>query len=599
MIFTMKKRPRRLSTYKEVEIIKKKDVFIKNIQAASKQIISDLVIKNITIVDVFQNSTFISDVAICNGYIVGIGEYKGKTEIDGTGKYICPGLIDGHAHIESSLLTPKEYYKAALLHGITSMIVDPHEIANVLGIKGINLMMDLSENLPLDFYFMLPSCVPSTPFENSGAILNNLDLKPLYDNKRVLGLAEVMDSPSVINCSEHMICKLYDAVENNSIIDGHGAGFDIDKINSYAAASIKTDHECHTYEELIERVRRGMYVLIREGTVAKNLNELVKGASIHNSRRLCLCTDDKHIDDLLKNGSIDNSIKMCIRDGLRPETAIQMATLNTAECYGLKTKGAIAPGYIADFIILDSLVTFKSSSVYTTGKLGVQENKLIHNSSVDVTEINIEPTINIPKLTKESFNISLENKTQLNVIEIIPNNLETNHLKINISALNLDKSFIPSIDEDLLKIAVIERHHNLGNIGLGVVKGLKLKSGAIATTVAHDSHNLIVCGTNDTDMILACNEIKRLGGGIVVVKNGLVLASLSLEIAGLITNRSADEVINDLVKLHAAIDKIAPSINFNPFLTLSFLSLPVIPDIKITDKGLFNVKTFEFINIAE
>ena len=577
----------------------KKDVFIKNIQAAFKQIISDLVIKNITIVDVFQNSTFISDVAICNGYIVGIGEYKGKTEIDGTGKYICPGLIDGHAHIESSLLTPKEYYKAALLHGITSMIVDPHEIANVLGIKGINLMMDLSENLPLDFYFMLPSCVPSTPFENSGAILNNLDLKPLYDNKRVLGLAEVMDSPSVINCSEHMICKLYDAVENNSIIDGHGAGFDIDKINSYAAASIKTDHECHTYEELIERVRRGMYVLIREGTVAKNLNELVKGASIHNSRRLCLCTDDKHIDDLLKNGSIDNSIKMCIRDGLRPETAIQMATLNTAECYGLKTKGVIAPGYIADFIILDTLVTFKISSVYKNGKLVVQDNKLITNSSVEVTEINIEPTINIPKLTKESFNISLENKTQLNVIEIIPNNLETNHLKINTSALNLDKSFIPSIDEDSLKIAVIERHHNLGNIGLGVVKGLKLKSGAIATTVAHDSHNLIVCGTNDTDMILACNEIKRLGGGIVVVKNGLVLASLSLEIAGLITNRSADEVINDLVKLHAAIDKIAPSINFNPFLTLSFLSLPVIPDIKITDKGLLNVKTFEFINIDE
>ena len=230
----------------------KKEIFIKNIQAASKQLISDLVIKNITVVDVFQNSTFISDVAICGEYIVGIGEYTGKTEIDGTGKYICPGLIDGHAHIESSLLTPKEYYKAALLHGITSMIVDPHEIANVLGIKGINLMMDLSENLPLDFYFMLPSCVPSTPFENSGAILNSLDLKPLYASKKVLGLAEVMDSPSVINCSQHMIDKLYDAVKNNSIIDGHGAGFDIDKINSYTAAYIKTDHECATYDQLLE-----------------------------------------------------------------------------------------------------------------------------------------------------------------------------------------------------------------------------------------------------------------------------------------------------------------------------------------------------------
>ena len=479
------------------------------------------------------------------------------------------------------------------------MIVDPHEIANVLGIKGINLMMDLSENLPLDFYFMLPSCVPSTPFENSGAILNSLDLKPLYASKKVLGLAEVMDSPSVINCSQHMIDKLYDAVKNNSIIDGHGAGFDIDKINSYTAAYIKTDHECHTYEELIERVRRGMYVLIREGTVAKNLNELVKGASIHNSRRLCLCTDDKHIDDLLRNGSIDNSIKMCIRDGLRPETAIQMATLNTAECYGLKTKGAIAPGYIADFIILDSLSTFKISSVYKNGMLVVQDNKLVANIAEEVMDINIESTINIPDLTEKNFNISLENKTQLNIMEIIPNNLETNHLKIDISSLNLDKTFIPSIDKDLLKIAVIERHHNLGNVGLGIVKGLKLKSGAIATTVAHDSHNLIVCGTNDADMILACNEIKRLGGGIVVVENGTVLASLKLEIAGLITNRKAHEVIDDLAKLHAAIDKIAPSLNFNPFLTLSFLSLPVIPDIKITDKGLFNVKTFEFINIAE
>ena len=275
---------------------------------------------------------------------------------------------------------------------------------------------------------------------------------------------------------------------------------------------------------------------------------------------------------------------MCIREGLHPETAIQMATLNTAECYGLKTKGAIAPGYIADFIILDSLSTFKISSVYKNGVLVVQDNKLVVNIAEEVMDINIESTINIP---------------DLNIMEIIPNNLETNHLKIDISSLNLDKTFIPSIDKDLLKIAVIERHHNLGNVGLGIVKGLKLKSGAIATTVAHDSHNLIVCGTNDADMILACNEIKRLGGGIVVVENGTVLASLKLEIAGLITNRKAHEVIDDLAKLHAAIDKIAPSLNFNPFLTLSFLSLPVIPDIKITDKGLFNFKTFEFINIAE
>ena len=576
-----------------------KKIYIKNIKAATKQTICDLVIKNITVVDVFQNSTFISDVAISNGYIVGLGEYSGVTEIDGKGKYICPGLIDGHAHIESSLLTPKEYYKAALLHGITPMVVDPHEIANVLGTDGINLMMDLSENIPFDFYFMLPSCVPATPFENSGAILNSSDLKPFYNNKKVLGLAEVMDSPSVINCSDDMIDKLYDAYISNSVIDGHGAGFDIDKINGYATAYIKTDHECHSYNELIERVRRGMYVLIREGTVAKNLKELVKGVSIHNSRRLCLCTDDKHIDDLLKEGSIDNSIKMCIREGLHPETAIQMGTLNTAECYGLKTKGAIAPGYIADFLILDSLNDFKISSVYKNGKLVVKDNELVNISDYEKTNVDIKPTINIPNITKESFNISIDNKSLLNVIEIIPNNLETNHIKIPTSSLDMDSKFNSSTEKDLLKIAVIERHNNTGNVGLGIVKGLQLTSGAIATTVAHDSHNLIVCGTNDEDMIVACNKIKELGGGIIVVKDGKVLASLKLEIAGLITNRSAGEVIDDLAKLHGAIEKIAPNISFNPFLTLSFLSLPVIPDIKITDKGIFNVKTFSFIDIAE
>ena len=574
----------------------KKDVFIKNIQAASKQIISDLVIKNITIVDVFQNSTFISDVAICNGYIVGIGEYKGKTEIDGTGKYICPGLIDGHAHIESSLLTPKEYYKAALLHGITSMIVDPHEIANVLGIKGINLMMDLSENLPLDFYFMLPSCVPSTPFENSGAILNNLDLKPLYDNKRVLGLAEVMDSPSVINCSEHMICKLYDAVENNSIIDGHGAGFDIDKINSYAAASIKTDHECHTYEELIERVRRGMYVLIREGTVAKNLKELIKVASIKNSRRLCFCTDDRHIDDLILNGSIDSSIRYAIKAGLNPETAIQMASLNSAECYKLNDLGAIAPGYKADFIILNNLENFQIQSVYKDGQL-VADNGILVKNNIPTPKIKTTNSLNIKDLLKDKLDITLYNKSIINVIKVIPNKLETIHLREPISSPS--NKFIADIEKDLLKVAVIERHKGTGNVGVGIINGMELKSGAIATTIAHDSHNLIVVGTNDSDMLFATEKLKEIGGGIIVVEDGKVLSSIKLEIGGLITDRPINSIMNDLEELHNSIKKVAPTINFNPFLTLSFLSLPVIPDIKITDKGIFDVKKFDFIDIAQ
>ena len=575
-----------------------KETYIKNIKASSKQIPCDLVIKNITVIDVFQNSTFVSDVAIQGKYIIGLGKYSGLNEIDGTGKYICPGLIDGHAHIESSLLTPREYYKTALLHGITSIIVDPHEIANVLGVEGINLMINLSKNIPLDFYFMLPSCVPATPFENSGAILNSSDLKPLYNNEKVLGLAEIMDIQSVINCESDMINKLYDAYKNNVIIDGHGAGFDIDKLNTYATSYIKTDHECHTYDELIERVRRGMYVHIREGTVAKNLKELIKGVSIHNSRKLCLCTDDKHIDDLLKQGSIDNSIRLCIKNGLNPEISIQMATLNPAECYGLKTKGAIAPGYIADFLILDSLHNFKISSVYKNGFLVVKNNSLI-NKTDDYFEINVKTTINIPNLTKKHFNISLQNKSIINVIEIIPNSLKTNHIKIDVSTLSNQSEFTPCTEKDLLKIGVIERHNNTKNIGLGVVKGLKLNSGAIATTIAHDSHNLIVCGTNDDDMILACNKIKEIGGGIVIVNEGNLISHLKLEIGGLITNRSTEEVINDLSKLHLEIKKLCPSINFNPFLTLSFLSLPVIPEIKITDKGVFDVNNFKFINVAE
>ena len=575
-----------------------KETYIKNIKASSKQIPCDLVIKNITVIDVFQNSTFVSDVAIHGKYIVGLGKYSGLNEIDGTGKYICPGLIDGHAHIESSLLTPREYYKTALLHGITSIIVDPHEIANVLGVEGINLMINLSKNIPLDFYFMLPSCVPATPFENSGAILNSSDLKPLYNNEKVLGLAEIMDIQSVINCESDMINKLYDAYKNNVIIDGHGAGFDIDKLNTYATSYIKTDHECHTYDELIERVRRGMYVHIREGTVAKNLKELIKGVSIHNSRKLCLCTDDKHIDDLLKQGSIDNSIRLCIKNGLNPEISIQMATLNPAECYGLKTKGAIAPGYIADFLILDSLHDFKISSVYKNGFLVVKNNSLI-NKTDDSFEINVKTTINIPNLTKKHFNISLQNKSVINVIEIIPNSLKTNHIKIDVSTLSNQSEFTPCTEKDLLKIGVIERHNNTKNIGLGVVKGLKLNSGAIATTIAHDSHNLIICGTNDDDMILACNKIKEIGGGIVIVNEGNLISHLKLEIGGLITNRSTEEVINDLSKLHLEIKKLCPSINFNPFLTLSFLSLPVIPEIKITDKGVFDVNNFKFINVAE
>lgn len=409
-----------------------------------------------------------------------------------------------------------------------------------------------------------------------------------------------MDYHSVANCNNDMINKLYDAISNNAIIDGHGAGLNTHSVNVYSTANIKTDHECATYEELIDRVRRGIYVLMREGTVAKNLNDLIKGASIFNSRRLCLCTDDKHIDDLYKNGSIDTSIKMCIKNGLAPAIAIEMATLNAAECYNLKNKGAIAPSYVADFIILDNLEDFKINSVYKNGNLVVSNNKLVYNSDDSHLSSSLLSSIKLPKLTKDSLKIDVNNKSILNVIELIPNKLESNHLKFDISKLNLKEEFISSTTEaNLLKIAVIERHNSTGNIALGVLKGLNIKSGAIATTIAHDSHNLIVCGTNDDDMLFAIQELKNINGGIIIVKDGAILASVSLEVGGILTMRKSDEVISDMDKLHEALKIIAPDITFNPFLTLSFLSLPVIPDIKITDKGLFNVKEFKFIKICE
>lgn len=587
--------------FHEVRQMKEKLMELKmRIKCASNQQKASFVIKNITVIDVFQNDRFMADVAIEGGYIIGIGSYEGINEIDGTNQYICPGLIDAHAHIESSLVSPKEYYKEALKHGITSMIIDPHEIANVLGIKGIELMLNLSKNIPFDMYVMLPSCVPATTFENSGATLLAADLNPLYCYEKVIGLAEVMNFPAVLNGDDDMLQKLVDATTKGYRIDGHGASFDLNQLNAYITAGILTDHECHTAEEVIERLRRGMYVLMREGSVAKNLKDLIQVASISNSRRICFCTDDKHIDDLIREGSIDQAIKISVNSGLKIETAIQMSTLNTAECYQLKNKGAIAPGFIADFIILDELETFKINSVYKNGKCVVRQGQLQLDEDRETERFIFENTVHLPEnLSEKSFEIQASNCQKLNVIEIIPNKLETIHRQYELKALNMTNAVRSCIEEDLLKVAVIERHHLTGNIGLGMLKGLKLQKGAIATTISHDSHNLIVCGTNDADMLEAAKQLKDIGGGIVVVNEGKVLAQIALEIAGLITARPAHEVVSELSLLHEALEQLSPNLGFNPFLTLSFLTLPVIPSIKLTDKGLFDVTIFDFIPVTE
>lgn len=587
-----------------------KENLIQQIKASTKAIKCDLVIKNVTIIDVFNKNRFVDNVAIKDGYIIGIGDYEGENNIDGTDKYICPGLIDAHCHIESSLVTPSEYYKVALLNGITSVVADPHEIANVMGTSGIDFMIESSNMIPFDMYFMLPSCVPGTDFESSGATLLSKDLRKFYDCNKVLGLAEVMNYPAVFNCEDSMIDKIYDALKNNKVIDGHGAGLSPLMINSYRTANISTDHECISADEAVEKVRKGMYVLIREGTVAKNLKELLPAVNEGNSNRFCFCTDDKHIDDISNNGSINSSIVHAIKYGLKPETAIQMATLNPSVLYKLNNKGAVAPGFIADFILLDNLDEFKINSVYKEGSLIVKNGRLINEKN---TERNLNFSINSfnensirlsKKLTEDSFKIGIKDKSILNTIEIIPNKLESIHRKLKIKNFPSIKNenseyFQTSIEDDLIKIAVIERHKASGNIGLGILKGLGIEEGAIATTIAHDSHNLIVAGTNDSDMLFAAKELEKMHGGIIIVKNGSVLASITLEIGGLMTNRQYYEIENDLQILHNTMKTIAPNINFDPFLTLSFLSLPVIPDLKITDKGLFDVINFKFINICE
>jgi adenine deaminase len=567
----------------------------KQIAASSKKISADIVIKNGKIIDVFNLDIIDGDVAISEGMIVGIGNYEGNITIDAKGRYISPSFIDSHVHIESSMVTPREFSKIVVPHGVTTVITDPHEIANVAGAKGIQFILDDSEDIPLDVMVMLPSSVPATPFENAGAVLHAEDLKPFYSHQRVIGLAEVMDFPSVRDGSPPMLDKLTDAASLGAIIDGHAAGLDETGMNIYRTAGISTDHECTNAKDALERLRRGMYVLIREGSVAKDLKALISVVNERNARRCLFCTDDKHLDDLLAEGSVDHNIRLAIQEGLNPLLAIQMASLNAAECYGLRGKGAIAPGYKADFLLLDDLETLDIYQVYKDGKLAAERGGISASLSTHATKATeLMGSVQIPPLTREHLQITLKNDLA-NVVGIIPNSLITTHLIERVNVQN--QKFVPSIEKDQLKLAVIERHHQTGNMGLGIVKGFGLTFGAIATTIAHDSHNIVVVGTNDEDILHAVEELKRLQGGVAVVKDRQTIASLSLPIGGLMTNQPFHQVNNSLHQLNRALQQIGASDEFNPLLTLSFLSLPVIPELKLTDKGLFNVKIFEHIGV--
>lgn len=550
-----------------------------------------LVLKNCKIIDVFNHKIEINDIAISDSIIVGIGEYHGEKEVDCTDMYVSPGFIDGHVHIESSMLTPAEFSKIVIPKGTTRVIADPHEITNVLGVKGIGYMFKSSQETPLNVHLMIPSCVPATKFENSGATISTEDIYSLKDRQGILGLGEVMDYPSVIHAEKNMMDKLN--LMTDKIIDGHAPGVYGKELNAYVLNHIKTDHECTTVDELTEKVSRGVYVHLRQGSATRNVVDLAGGITKDNSRRLLLCTDDKHPMDIKHEGHINFNINLLIKEGIDPITAIQMATINIADCYQLKQVGAIAPGYKADLVLFDDLHNIEPIDVYIDGALVVKNQKILFETQDSDTSA----VTNSVKFNTSDIDLTLHLKSNyVKVIKMILKNVTTKKVMRNV--VIEDNVYINNPKDDILKIAVIERHHYTKNIGIGLIEGYGLKNGAVAMTVAHDSHNLIIVGDNDNDMTVAAKALYDSEGGLCIVSEGKVLEILPLEIAGLMTSKGYNFVQQ---KLHN-LDKEAHKLGVNKdvddaFLSLAFMSLPVIPELKITDLGLFDVTQFKLVGL--
>ena len=562
--------------------------------AAGKRTCS-LVLKNCKIINVFNGKIIESDLAIDNGKIIGIGNYDGDVIIDLRGKYVAPGLIDAHMHMESTLVTPDQMARIIVPRGTTTVVADPHEIANVCGIPGIQYMIDAVDDTHLNGFFMLPSCVPAIPYENSGYRLDRDALATLQHHPKVLGLGEVMDYPSVIQGDTDILEKL--EMADRMIIDGHGPNLTGKQLNAYMINGVRTDHECTTIEEMEERIGLGMYVAIREGTAAKNLDTLIKGVNNQTKYQCMFCTDDKHPEDILEHGHIDYNVRRAISLGTDPITAIQMATINPARCYNLRDIGAIAPGYDADLIVFDNFENFEILEVYKKGYL-VAQNKEALFETKKIANDHVQNTVKISPVHGGQFKLPLKSDVA-HVIRITPGSIVTEHV-IRRVYLDSDGNFKSSKHLDISKIAVIERHGKTKNIGIGLVENFHIKNGAIATTIAHDSHNIIVIGDNDDDMAVAVNEIVRLQGGIAISSAGEVKGSLPLPIAGLMSSESMESVSDVLSSLRTiAVESLSIPRSLEPFMTLSFLALPVIPELKITDRGYFDVTQFDFIEVSE
>ncbi|MBN1277144.1 MAG: adenine deaminase [Deltaproteobacteria bacterium] len=561
------------------------------ILAARREITADLVLKKGRVVNVFSGSIQEKDVAVYDGIIIGTGSgYKGKKEVELEGKWVIPGLIDAHIHVESSMLSPSNLAAALLMHGTTAIISDPHEIANVMGLEGINFMLEDSRSIPFDVYFMAPSCVPATALETSGAELGVSDLEELYNEPRILGLAEMMNFPGVLMGDLKVIDKI--RLFQNKVLDGHCpllSGYDL---QAYISAGIRSDHESTVLSEGLEKVENGMMLMIREGTSAKNLKELLPLVNSTNYRRFCFVSDDLHAEDLNKRGHLDFVLKKAVQLGLDPLTAVRLATINPSEYFGLKDRGAIAQGYIADIVVLDDLNRFEVKSVYKNGNMVVDSGKLISFPRKENELFSLKPKpLNIFHLNKESFKIP-DKGCEARVIEIIPGQLIT---RMRFERPNSKNGFVVSdIDADILKLCVVERHKATGNIGLGLVRGFGLKRGAVASSVAHDSHNVIAAGVTDDDIFHAVDRVRLMGGGIAAVCNSETLAEVPLEIAGLMSCQHIESLLKQLGTIREAVAFLGCEIE-DPFMVLSFLALPVIPELKLTDKGLVDVNRFEVV----
>lgn len=545
---------------------------------------ADLVLKNAKYLNVFSNEFLCGDIAVANGLIAGVGKYDGKTEIDVSGKLVLPGFIDAHIHLESSMVTPAEFAKAVVAHGTTTVITDPHEITNVMGIDGVEYMIQASQNLPIDVHFMMPSCVPATEIDESGAELDCKDIDLYLDNKKVLGLAEMMNYVGVINGDKNVLSKIVTSQAHHKKIDGHAPELSGNDLNAYIAAGVYSDHECSTFENALEKLRKGQFIMIREGTAAHNLKALMPLLTQQYYSRCMFATDDKHPSDLLYGGHIDYIVKQALKNGADPIVALKTATHHAARYFLLNNKGAIASGYLADIVVVDNLEDFNVETVLKCGKL-VFDGEVKDFSAPTVDEKLAEKcfdTFHLNSVTPSSFKVD----GKLGLIGLVGGELLTRNLG---TADKID------VENDILKIACIERHKGTNHIGVGYVKGYSLKSGAVATSVAHDSHNIITVGCNDDDIAVAVNAIKDSKGGIAVVENGKIKALLELPIAGLMSDEPLTTVNEKLENAKSSAYELGADKSIDPFMTLSFLSLPVIPSLRITTKGVFDAENWKML----